>query len=88
MSGPTPVYAHDLSDLRWLTVKASVASPGTLKGKAGVRLEDGLLIVPNLGLSSGAVEVEIAAPGPAYPGVAFRMADQIGRASCWVRVYI
>lgn len=77
MLSPAPVYARDLSDLRWLLARASVASPGTLKGKAGVRLEDGLLIVPNLDLPAGAVEVEIAAPGPAYPGVAFRMADPL-----------
>ena len=77
MSSHTPVYAHDLSDLRWLAVKAASASSGTLKGKSGVRLEDGLLVVPNLDLSSGAVEVEIAGPGPCYPGIAFRLADPL-----------
>lgn len=77
MSSPVPVYQHDLSDLRWLSVKAEVASPGVLKGGKGIRLENGLLTIPNLDLSSGAVEVEIAAPGPAYPGIAFRIQDPL-----------
>ncbi|MGE5580312.1 MAG: hypothetical protein ACM3WU_09745 [Bacillota bacterium] len=77
MSSPAPVYQHDLSDLRWLAVKAEVASPGALKGKKGVRLENGLLTIPNLDLPSGAIEVEIAAPGPAYPGIAFRILDPL-----------
>ncbi len=77
MSSPTPVYQHDLSDLRWLAVRAEVASPGAIKGRNGIRLENGLITIPNLDLTSGAVEVDIAAPGPAYPGIAFRIQDPL-----------
>lgn len=77
MSARVPVYTNDLVDLRWLQVKASVAVPGTLKGGNGIRLEDGMLLVPNLELSQGAVEVEIVGPGPCYSGIAFRFADPL-----------
>jgi len=77
MPDRAPVYTNDLADLRWLEVKASSATPTTFKGRNGVRLEDGMVVVPNLELESGALQVEIAAPGPSYPGVAFRIADDV-----------
>ncbi len=77
MVAKVPVYSNDLSDLRWLQVKAASAGSGTLKGKTGVRLENGMLVVPNLEMSRGAVEVEIAATGPCYSGIAFRFADPL-----------
>jgi hypothetical protein len=71
-----PIYTSDLTDLRWLEAKAASASPATFKSRNGVRLQDGMILVPNLDLTSAVVEVEIAAPGPCYPGVAFRIADE------------
>ncbi len=69
------VYRNDLTSLRWLSVKASSASAGTFKTESGIRLENGLLTVPNLDLEDGAVLVDVAAPGPCYSGIVFRMSD-------------
>lgn len=76
MSSSVPLYSNDLSDLRWLEVRASAVASSTFKGRTGVRLDTGFVTVPTLDLESAVVEVEIAAPGPCYPGIAFRIAGE------------
>jgi hypothetical protein len=49
---PTPVYQHDLSDLRWL--QSEQRSPLQVLSRAErIRLENGLITIPNLDLTSG-----------------------------------
>lgn len=62
-----------------LMIHAQDAKAACYRGKQCLRVENGLIALtdPRLAaLSSGRVEVDIAAEGPAYPGIAFRIADQ------------
>lgn len=68
----TDVY--DLTNLSALTLHATAAEVATFAGQQGLRLE-GLALIPDLTVGDARLEVQIAAEGPAYPGLVFRAAD-------------
>ena len=62
-----------------LAIHAQEAKAAYYRGKQCLRVENGLVTLTNprlAALSSGRIEVDIAVEGPAYPGVAFRIADR------------
>ena len=65
----TPINLLDLD------VHAAQAEAVTWQGREGLRLENGLALVPDCRLADASIEVLIGTDGPAYPGVAFRVAD-------------
>lgn len=68
------------SSLPGLAVHAQRAEPARFLRRNCIRVENGLVALtePKLAsLSSGRIEVDIAAEGPAYPGIAFRIADNL-----------
>lgn len=65
----TPINLLDLD------VHAAQAEAVTWQGREGLRLEDGLALVPDCRLADASIEVLIGVEGPAYPGVAFRVTD-------------
>jgi hypothetical protein len=71
------LYEDDLTDLEALSVHASQADVVTWQGRRALKVVDGLVLVPNLEVGDASIEVSIAAEGPAYPGVAFRVQDQV-----------
>lgn len=70
------IYQNDLSHLDGLSIHATSAEIVSWLGRQSLKL-DGLVVIPDLEVTSGHIEVEIAALGPAYPGIAFRLADRI-----------
>lgn len=77
-SGPSGLSGH--SSLSGLAVHAQKAEPVRYLGRDCLRVEDGLVALtePRLAaLGSARIEVDIAVEGPAYPGIAFRIADQL-----------
>ena len=58
-----------------LDIHATQAEVVTWQGRQVLRLEDGLALVPDHRLMNASIEVLVGADGPAYPGVAFRLAD-------------
>jgi hypothetical protein len=58
-----------------LEIHAAQAEIVTWQGREVLRLEDGLALVPGRRMTDASIEVLIGADGPAYPGVAFRLAD-------------
>jgi hypothetical protein len=65
----TPINLLDLD------VHAAQAEAVTWQEREGLRLENGLALVPDCRLADASIEVLIGTDGPAYPGVAFRVAD-------------
>ena len=64
-----------LINLHELEIHAEQAEVVTWQGREAVRLENGLALVPESKIKNASIEVRIGADGPAYPGVAFRVAD-------------
>jgi hypothetical protein len=64
-----------LTNLLDLDIHAAQAEAVTWQGRQSLRLEDGLALVPPHRLTDASIQVLIGADGPAYPGVAFRLAD-------------
>ncbi|MFB0535595.1 MAG: hypothetical protein ACETWR_11495 [Anaerolineae bacterium] len=58
-----------------LEIHAAQAEVVTWQGREALRLEDGLALVPGRRATDASIEMLIGADGPAYPGVAFRVAD-------------
>jgi hypothetical protein len=65
----TLVGLHDME------IHASQAEVVTWQGCEALRLENGLALAPKGGVKDASIEVMIGTDGPAYPGVAFRVAD-------------
>ena len=66
---------NPLTHLPDLEIRAAQAEIVTWQDREALRLEDGLAIVPGHPTADASIEVLIGTDGPAYPGVAFRMAD-------------
>ncbi len=64
-----------LINLHNLEIHAEQAEVVTWQGREAVRLENGLALVPKNTLKNACIEVQIGTDGPAYPGMAFRVAD-------------
>jgi len=58
-----------------LETRATQAEVVTWQGRKALRLEDGLALIPDQRATDASVGVLIGVDGPAYPGVAFRVAD-------------
>ena len=71
----TTLLEHTLTNLADLEIHAAQAEAITWQGREALRLENGLALVPGHQVADGSTEVLIGADGPAYPGVAFRVAD-------------
>jgi hypothetical protein len=65
----------NLINLHEMEIHAEQAEVVTWQGREALRLENGLALVPENKLKNARIEVRIGAEGPAYPGVAFRVAD-------------
>lgn len=72
------LFAHPLTELAGLEIRAEKAEVVTWQGREALRLEDGLALVPGLPAVDASIEVLIGTEGPAYPGIAFRVAAQAG----------
>lgn len=68
------LYENSLSNTDGLQVFARQASPASFLGSPALLL-DGLVVFPRVRLDCATVEVEIAAAGASYPGVAFNIQD-------------
>jgi len=66
---------HALATLSDLELHAARADIVTWQGREALCLEDGLALLPARPTLDASVEVLVGADGPAYPGVAFRLAD-------------
>jgi hypothetical protein len=71
----TTLFEDTLTRLLDLDIRAAHAEAVTWQGREALRLENGLALVPGCRTTDGSMEVLIGADGPAYPGVAFRVAD-------------
>ncbi|TEU16110.1 MAG: hypothetical protein E3J21_11465 [Anaerolineales bacterium] len=58
-----------------LEIHAAQAEVVIWQGREALRLENGLALVPGHRATDASIEVLIGADGPAYPGIAFRVAD-------------
>jgi hypothetical protein len=67
---------YDLTDLDHLLIHAAAAEIVTWGGRRALKLTDGLVVFPGSELGDGVLEVRIAAEGPGYPGIVFRVADR------------
>ena len=74
--GVSPTHELDVTDLGRLDLHASTTEVTTWRGRKALRL-DGLVILPSLQLGDGSLRVQICAEGPAYPGIAFHIADAL-----------
>ncbi len=68
---------NPLTNLLDLEIHAAQAEVVTWQGREALRLEDGLALIPDHRPTDASIEVLIGADGPAYPGVAFRLADAL-----------
>jgi len=66
---------NDMINLQDLEIRAAKAEAVTWEGLQSIRLEDGLALAPEPRLKDASIEVLIGTEGPAYPGIAFRIAD-------------
>ena len=66
---------HTLANLAGLEIHAAQAEVVTWQGREALRLEDGLALFPGHRATDARIEVRIGVDGPAYPGIAFRVAD-------------
>jgi hypothetical protein len=63
------------TDLASLDIHAKANEITLWQGRQALRLEDGLALIPTRKLTNASLEVMIGVDGPAYPGIAFRVAD-------------
>jgi hypothetical protein len=68
---------HPLDHLEGLHVRAEGAAAGEWQEQQALRLENGLVLLPGFQAADASIEVSISTEGPAYPGVAFRVADVV-----------
>lgn len=73
----TLVLEHPLTDLAGLEVRAEKSEVVRWQERETLRLENGLLLVPDLRVADAGIEVWIGTEGPAYPGIAWRAADAL-----------
>jgi len=66
---------NTLTHLPDLEIHAAQAEVVTWQGRQALRLENGLALIPGHRTPDASIEVLIGTDGPAYPGVAFRLAD-------------
>jgi hypothetical protein len=71
----TTLLEDPLTNPLSLEIRAARAEVVTWQGREALRLEDGLALVPGHRATDASIEVLIGADGPAYPGIAFRVAD-------------
>ena len=71
------LWQNPLTRLLDLEVHAESAEVTTWQGREGLRLENGLVVIPTEQLTDASVEVMIGAEGPSYSGVAFRVVDRL-----------
>jgi hypothetical protein len=71
----TTLYENTLASPLDLDIHEAHAEAVTWQGREPLRLENGLALVPGRRTTDGSMEVLIGVDGPAYPGVAFRVAD-------------
>jgi hypothetical protein len=71
----TTLVEHTLTSLTGLEIRAAHANVVTWQEREALRLEDGLALIPGVQTTDASIEVLIGVEGPAYPGVAFRVAD-------------
>ena len=71
------VWEDTLTSLLDLEIRAAQAEVVTWQGREALLLENGLALVPGRRTTDASVEVLIGADGPAYPGIAFRVADML-----------
>lgn len=64
-----------LADPDTLVVHAQRAERATWNGQGCLRLENGLVLLPDFIAQDARIEVWVGTDGPAYPGIAFRVAD-------------
>jgi hypothetical protein len=69
-------WEDELTDLDRLDMQARSAELVTWQGCRALRL-DGLALVPGLEVLDAAIELEIGAEGPCYPGIAFGVSDMV-----------
>jgi hypothetical protein len=69
----TRFFEHPLSSLDGLDIQATGAA---ITPQGELRLENGLVLFPNLTLNDLVLEVSVFAEGPCYAGLAFRAADR------------
>jgi hypothetical protein len=70
-------YANALDTLDELHIHAAQAELVTWHGQRALRLENGLALVRDPQLSDATIGVSIGVDGPAYPGIAFHLADVV-----------
>jgi hypothetical protein len=66
---------ESLVNLEALHVQAARAEVVTWQGRQALRLEDGLALIADSQTEDGSIELFVGVEGPAYPGIAFRVAD-------------
>jgi hypothetical protein len=71
----TNLLEDPLTNLLDLEIHAAQTEVVTWQGREALRLENGLALVPGHRAMDASIEVLIGADGPAYPGIAFRVAD-------------
>jgi hypothetical protein len=64
-----------LIDLHKLDFYGGQAETVTWQGRQALRLEAGLALIPHNRMQDASLELLVGVEGPAYPGVAFRVAD-------------
>ena len=69
------LHEGELTNLQALSLHASEAGVVKWQGHQALRLVDGLALIPGLEAGDVSIEVWMGAENPAYPGVAFRVAD-------------
>ncbi len=73
-------------DAAAVDVFAEKAETVEWRGRRTLRVENGLVLVKDVAVGDGAVEVDLwAGPGPAYPGIAFRAADELDHELVYVQ---
>ena len=71
-----PIYQNDLTDLNRLSLHGPAAEIVTWGGHEALNL-NGLALIPELPIGDAAIEVQMGADGPAYPGIAFYAQDPL-----------
>lgn len=74
MNRQSPFFAHTLATLDGLKIASGTARIVEQDGANALELQ-GLALIPDLVPKDAGIDVEILAPAPCYPGVAFRIAD-------------
>lgn len=82
------IYECSVPDPNTLFVRDPEPQICTWQGRKALRLGGagaGLLVVPNLVLDQGWIEVDLGADGAAYPGIAFRVLDSLNYELAYVQ---